>query len=346
MIKSITLQNFQSHKDNTVDFCDGVNAIVGQSDSGKTAILRAINWVVNNKPTGEAFQSSWGGETIVSIALDSGVIVKRGRSASDNYYMIDDEAFRAFGQNVPIEVREAMNLEEINIEKQMDSPFLLGSSPGEVAKILNKIVDLEGIDSAISNIRREKMKADQEFRTEKVRWADTVEELKQYDYLISMEEDVADVEALLQQSVDTNKKIEWINRLIADMTKQETAIKTNAPILDMEKDVNTCQIKYDELKTNFRKMTAIKALVNKQRTIAQEITQHNRVLENEKTVQMCSNLLVQIKVHHTKLKKINSLLDNVDREDKKRAVHQVTIKKLESKFNDLMPDFCPLCGAT
>ena len=48
MIKSLHIQNFQSHKKTTLKFHKGINVVIGQSDSGKSAIIRALNWTINN----------------------------------------------------------------------------------------------------------------------------------------------------------------------------------------------------------------------------------------------------------------------------------------------------------
>ena len=49
MIKSVSIQNFEAHEDTTVEFGDGMNSIVGLSNSGKSALIRAIMVVVDNE---------------------------------------------------------------------------------------------------------------------------------------------------------------------------------------------------------------------------------------------------------------------------------------------------------
>lgn len=49
MIKSISIQNFEAHEDTTVEFGDGMNSIVGLSNSGKSGLIRAIMVVVDNE---------------------------------------------------------------------------------------------------------------------------------------------------------------------------------------------------------------------------------------------------------------------------------------------------------
>ena len=48
-LKRVRLENFQSHKNSIIDFDRGLNVIVGPSDSGKSAIIRAIKWALYNE---------------------------------------------------------------------------------------------------------------------------------------------------------------------------------------------------------------------------------------------------------------------------------------------------------
>ena len=49
MIKSVSIQNFEAHEDTTIEFGEGMNSIVGLSNSGKSAIIRALMVVVDNE---------------------------------------------------------------------------------------------------------------------------------------------------------------------------------------------------------------------------------------------------------------------------------------------------------
>lgn len=50
----LRIQNFQAHKDTTIEF-DRIATIVGPSDIGKSAVLRALKWVAKNEPKGISF---------------------------------------------------------------------------------------------------------------------------------------------------------------------------------------------------------------------------------------------------------------------------------------------------
>lgn len=344
MIKSITLQNFQSHKNTTIDFCGGVNAIVGLSDSGKTAILRAINWVATNKPTGDAFQSNWGGETIVRLTLGNEIVITRGRCSSSNYYMIDDVEFKAFGLGVPLEVQQVLNFGDINIEKQMDVPFLLGSSPGEVAQVLNRIVDLDNIDASISSIRKEKMKTDGELRTEKSRYASTCEELKQYAYLKTMEQDVDEAEELNHNIEQTVNKIKQIRKLFVKLYEQQKRINKTKRIVNTESYIISIQQEYDKLVMNYRKMKTLDLLLT-QYDEAKKKIEFSTLIDSEVTVNQCIKLIKNIEVYQQKIKNIYSLLKDLEKWKKLIQQRTFLINTLEQKYDELMPDVCPLCGS-
>ena len=59
MIKSVSIQNFEAHEDTTVEFGDGMNSIVGLSNSGKSAIIRAMMVVVDNEWSKEMVRTGY-----------------------------------------------------------------------------------------------------------------------------------------------------------------------------------------------------------------------------------------------------------------------------------------------
>ena len=54
-IKRVIIEDFQSHRYTELELAPGFNVIVGPSDQGKTAILRAIRWVIYNDRRGTDF---------------------------------------------------------------------------------------------------------------------------------------------------------------------------------------------------------------------------------------------------------------------------------------------------
>lgn len=167
MINKIRIRNFQSHKDTTIDFDPESTVIIGQSNNGKSSIFRALVWAIKNKPDGDGMIShgAWDGKKqvrplIVDVTVNGKVITKeRGKDFSG--YRVDGTEFTALGRgNVPEPIEKAFNMPDINIQRQMDSPFLLGLTATEKAKLLNSIVNMSDIGeylSAVESQRRQNM---------------------------------------------------------------------------------------------------------------------------------------------------------------------------------------------
>lgn len=165
MLKVLTLKNFQSHPATRIEFGPGINAILGASDKGKSATLRGLEWVRTNRPNGDAHVSDWAldskgkqtDECRVTVETDKHK-VERVRNGKVNGYVLDGATIEATKGELPAEVTAALGLLDLNVQKQLDGPFLLSQSGGEVARFFNSLVNLEEIDhcmSAADGLKRE-----------------------------------------------------------------------------------------------------------------------------------------------------------------------------------------------
>ena len=195
MIESLLLRNFQSHKKTQLNFHPNINAIIGTSNSGKTAILRGLYWIVYNRPSGLSFISHWNRdkkgnpikETSACITQDNKIIT-RVRSDELNGYWIEnniDDAVKleAIGMDVPEVITKNLNLGEVNIQKQMDAPFLLSESSGEVARFFNKEIRLDLIDKILSTAEIKRRKFNSDIKITEASITSTEKELLQYEIL-------------------------------------------------------------------------------------------------------------------------------------------------------------------
>jgi exonuclease SbcC len=153
VIRSIHLRNFESHRDTFIVLSIGLNVFVGMSDAGKSAVFRALNWVTNNRPTGDwMVPLFWKGPTEVEIALDDGVVVTRRKEGAKNEYVIEAEErvlLTGFGVEVPDRVKKALRLDDINFQDQISLPFLMFDPSSERARVLNRVAGLSEIDRTL-----------------------------------------------------------------------------------------------------------------------------------------------------------------------------------------------------
>ena len=228
MINSLKIRNFQSHEETNLKFSPGVNVIVGPSDCGKTAILRSFYWNTHNRPSGDAFRRKGTKETSVVLQTNEGFSITRKKSKSKNLYVLSspggkDLEFTAFGQSVPEEILQTLNLAALNFQGQHDPPFLLSSSPGEVARHLNNLVNIDVIDSSQKNINRRMRRFQVAVSTGKERITGIKNEIKEYDYLPEMERRITALEGC-QKTLENLKarknKLKILVRKAYDATRE------------------------------------------------------------------------------------------------------------------------------
>jgi len=153
-VETIILSNFQAHKDLRLALSP-ITSIVGPSDIGKSAILRALRWCCLNDFAGDDF-ITWGEkETFVHLLIREQKKVFqiiRTKSARHNAYALDKEEFKAVGTGVPDRISNLLRLSEINFQGQFDSPFWFSESAPEISRQLNRVIDLSVIDTSLSFI--------------------------------------------------------------------------------------------------------------------------------------------------------------------------------------------------
>jgi len=152
MLNKIEIRNYSTNKKLDIEFGPNVTSLIGSSYTGKSAALRALKWNITNKPSGDNF-INWDAEkTSVRITFDDNKKVIRRKGKGMNLYKLGKKEFKAFGNEVPKEIREAFNMSAINFQGQHDAPFWFCETAGEVSRQLNNIVNLNIIDTTLANI--------------------------------------------------------------------------------------------------------------------------------------------------------------------------------------------------
>lgn len=152
-IKSLEMEYFEGYDSALIEFHEGVNVITGLSGHGKSSIVRALRWATRNDPQGDSMLSHFadGASTISTVTFDDDEWVSRERGTDFNGYRLstEEDAFVALRGKIPMQVESLCNMDyESNIQKQSDFYFMLLQTPGQVARMFNKISGLEDMDIA------------------------------------------------------------------------------------------------------------------------------------------------------------------------------------------------------
>lgn len=152
MIDKILVRGFRKHKKKKViRLSKRVTTLHGGSATGKSTIVRALEWVHDNSPSGDSMINWDSKSALVRVETDNHKIIRK-RGKNENYYKVDKKKLKSFGVGVPSQIREILNLSDINFQGQFDPHFWFSLTPGEVSRKLNSIINLEVIDNTLSNL--------------------------------------------------------------------------------------------------------------------------------------------------------------------------------------------------
>jgi len=347
MIDKLHIENFQSHEDTVLEFCSGINVIIGSSDKGKTAILRAFYWLLQNKPDGLGIVSHWNitdkgtikQPTQVTLSFDDNTIT-RFRHRDINRYLVNQEKFDAIRRDVPHEVSDLLNITDINIQKQLDPHFLLSNGAGEVARILNKTVRLDVIDEVLSLVESTKR---QSRSTRDSLEAELVELQKEYDsfsWLIAARE-VVDEAVQMESMIFPLHGVLQALRDTGEEYREALEVCDKVDMQEVELLIGKVEVLSTSLGELSRKRGQLDSL-KKEFVEAQEVVTSIDISPIEALVDDVQNKISMVQDLDDKRKALDLVLSIYNTSS--RIVEEVD-KEIHDLYESL-PDVCPLCDGT
>jgi len=233
MIKSHTINNFQSHLNSTLEFSNGINCIIGDTDAGKSAIMRTFTAIFKKSPFYLTRRTDSGnittdlGDAIifrtrtdfrllkcpncktpvekdVQICKDCGEVFSR--KPQEDKYEVDGKIQPKFGVTLPDQILEKTRIRpitfnefefDINFQEQDDDMFFIGKSFNAARnKMISALCkESELIDNAIRKCRN------------------TANSLKtRYDSLAKENESLDLIESLISTDVqELNNNLKYIS---------------------------------------------------------------------------------------------------------------------------------------
>lgn len=292
MLKSIRIQNFQSHKDTILHFHPGLNAIFGDTDQGKSSVVRAFRWVSKNRPVGaQAYRSTFTTPkepTRVTIVCDDGEVTKTFLNGKTTYKVKIGKkslTLKGFGTKTPRQVEELLNLDEVSLQEQFDQPFLTSQSSGAASRHLNRVANLDTIDTTLSNLQssmRRNLSEIKNTQQEIVEYEKQIKELLPYKDKLK---EAVTLEKLYVKFTKTNGKLNELKSIRDQLFKIELELE-NIPDVD---DLNQQLYRIERDRKN---LYQTKEHITDIRNISQEInSKTKRIKEINKELKVKSNKL-------------------------------------------------------
>jgi|GEM_PF-4499720 len=359
----VKIKDFQAIKNAELEFNPGITVIVGNSNNGKSSIIRAIEAAINNKG-GNGFINYDADKCEVTISYNKNKIKwikhkKQGKSS----YEINGERLSKIGQKQLDEVGELLNMQQVEINndrfrlnfwKQLDYPFLVGKTSYQLFDFISKsneqelmsglqeetAENLKNTVSDITNISRDVDKKTAEITSIK----DKLKELNKYNKV--------DVDSFLQDALLLDKigsNIITLKDLISELKDiKKDVYKKN----DM---INTLNKHFDTLDKGFAIYNSLNSAIsefnqNKELIDSFDINSINNDIENYK------NKLSAIDKIFEEYKNIEDQYNTIKNINLEISDNAYSLEEYEEKLDAVMDemtkaatelgtfDVCPLCG--
>lgn len=339
MIKSIKLNNFQSHISSFIFFDEHITAIIGNSDSGKSSIIRALKWVIDNRPSGDDFIRYNSDDCIVEVDINNHII-KRIKSKNINQYILDNKIFTGFGLSVPDEIRDIFNFSEFNFQFQFDPPFLISNSASDVSRFLNKCINFEKIDLSLTNIESMKRDCKREMKYIQDEYDLKKEKCDSLQWVYNAENTFNIIEnryILLEKNRYTFNSVHSLylqqKKVISELQFLSFFKKdTFSIIVDKNDKVREKRMKYKTLIELVQKIKEIRNKLNILPNIDQEsVTSIFKKIE----------YLYKKSVHYTELTHLIKKYKNTQTHIKN---YNEDFKRVSDEFKSIPNNICPVCG--
>ncbi|MGB9866661.1 MAG: AAA family ATPase [Bacillota bacterium] len=283
----LTLENFQSHEFTQMELSPGLNVIVGASDQGKSAIIRALRWLLFNEPRGSDYvRVGASGPCRVTAELDDGTVISRERWGNRNSYRLrrpsgEELHFEGFGTEIPEEILRAHGVRKIalddqvevalNLSTQLEGPFLL-NQPGSVrAKAIGRICGVHVLDLAVKLAARELGSLDEQRNRVENELASISREIEQYR---DLDDERRRIEKL-QSVVDQLNQLSNLRSALVEAKKELDEIESQRfealSVLRYTRELDRCEMLWAQIEATSVKLKELELLKEELRVTDQSV---------------------------------------------------------------------------
>lgn len=276
----IRIQNFQSLHD--VDLELGkLTVVVGASNSGKSALLRALRTLMQNAPS-PSFVTHGKSVSVIATDFEEGYTLALERGKALATYRVTHPApdtavdeYPKSGTKLPDVLRSLVRpLEEegqlLQYAGQFDRPYLLDAPTTKVAQVLGELTNIVILHDAVREANRRRLERSSKL---KVRTKDRDELKEKVTKYHALPKRVARLTEL-KQSLELAKQVEAsrdrLGLLVNQLALAEMALDQLPPLQSFDKDMTTI----DSLEEKLLKLRAvINALLTSHKAYSSAVAQ-------------------------------------------------------------------------
>lgn len=337
MLTKIKIENFMSHKNTEIEFSPTTNAIVGQNDSGKSAVFHAIRWLTLDSPKGDSVIRDGHDICKVTIYTSLGVISKQrklnGGTSWETFVAAKNSRNSYNTAAQPPELEQIIKLSDVSFSMQHDTPYLIGASGSDAADLLGSVSGVDVIDTAIDIVSKQLNNAATTLKMQESLLKSASDKVE----LLSAVKDVKLKFIKLVESEDANrlktithdKFVELLDKnrdLVRQIVKHESYVKIlyNVELLQRAMDANNdFALKVEKLVNVLESFNSIEATLAFSR---EEVAVLNKVHRDNCTeLEDSYSVLVALKANLKQLRSIEAAANSAE-------LKQSTLENTKSLF--------------
>lgn len=351
----VQIRNFQAIRQAKL-LIDGITCVVGDTNSGKTSIVRAMTMAIFNYQT-PGFVNAGAKKAQVLIKFDaSNFLAWEKKAKGSAFYVVNGKKFTRTGRSQLPEVA-AMGLQEIEVARakwhlqfwrQLEEPFLVFQSPATIFEFVSKVQE----DRRVLPVLKEMDVDARVFRDDAIRLEGAIQALGDKikvdkekfkinkEALTSLAPLVAELEtnkAQLEQIKDMARSVVVIDRQILELSSKETQMKA---LHDVLASLDTEGSHLESLLTLRNQINTIDSTIG---AVDQELSKLSAVpglLSDLQDVQLDGEFFSVV----SRLTTIDKQLEDAD-----VLTGEIVLEKqdLDLEYQDLRASLeeCPACGA-
>jgi DNA repair protein SbcC/Rad50 len=229
MISSLTIEGFQCHQHLELELDPHCTVLTGNNGVGKSAVVRALKWLALNIWDGKADQMiTWDTDKAVVVAKVGKDTIVREKGPKTNLYILNGNVLEAVGVGkVPDPVARIINMTEESFQEQLDPAFWFNLTAGQVAKSLNKIVNLSSIDTSLDNVASELRTAREAVKVTEQRITEATNIKESLAWTVDQDAKLKELEALDASIEEKRSQIEALASVLAK-AREMSVIRQNA----------------------------------------------------------------------------------------------------------------------
>lgn len=332
MLESIRLLNFQCHSDLLVELDPRVTTIVGPSDTGKSAVIRALRWAALNVPVGCMIRDG-AKQAVVELIADGRKVVRtRG---SENSYSLDGKEFRAFRSDVPAEIQQLLNLTEANFQGQHDPLYWFSSTAGDVSRQLNAVVNLDVIDRTLAEAARQVNRCKTILENAEENLSRSVAEKNELKWVEQADADFKLVEQAADKQSKLTEHLEDLEKLTGSVVRAEKDAEQKKQLADGSELLLARMAAWGK---------AAKAASELSKLVAAASDAEAKKSAEIPDLSALEQAVEELKARRESAKVLAKLLNEVEVADDNRLEAERAFEKVHAELESKTEGICPLCG--